>query len=177
MNRCYFVVGLSACGKTALGSRLVEFMRDKGMQSILVDGDQMSEFAILKKYNGHDIDSRMQRGKDLTNLVRWLIKSGITPVVSVIGQPADIRVYWKEQIKGYREIQLKCDLSTCQKRDKKNLYSRAYEGNLKDVIGVDIPYEDPLTSDITIDTNSLTEEEVFRETIRYFQLNSLDFHE
>ena len=62
MNRCYFVVGLSACGKTALGSRLVEFMRDKGMQSILVDGDQMSEFAILKKYNGHDIDSRMQRG-------------------------------------------------------------------------------------------------------------------
>ena len=177
MNKCYFIVGLSACGKTTLGSRLVKFMRNKGVQSILVDADQMSEFALLKKYNGHDIGSRMRRGKELTNLIRWLMKSGITPVVAVIGQPADLRVHWKEKINGYREIQLECDLSTCKKRDKKNLYSRAYDGSLKDIIGIDIPYEDPLISDITIDTNSLTEEEVFRMTIQHFQLNSLDFHE
>jgi adenylylsulfate kinase-like enzyme len=167
---CFFIVGLSASGKTTLATRLVDHLRETGFQSILVDGDQINEYSILNKYNGHDLESRLQRGKDLTNFVQWLINCNVIPVISVIGQPAKLRTYWKKHIKSYTEIQLNCDVITCQKRDKKNLYNRALNEDIKNVIGIDIPYEDPLTSNLTIDTINLTKEAVFKEVLEYFYL-------
>ena len=95
---CFFIVGLSASGKTTLATRLVDHLRETGFQSILVDGAQINEYSILNKYTGNDLESRLQRGKDLTNFVQWLINFNVIPLISVIGQPAKLRTYWKKYI-------------------------------------------------------------------------------
>ena len=46
----------------------------------------------------------------------------------------------------------------------------ALNEDIRNVIGFDILYENPLTGNLTIDTINLTEEEVFKEVLEYFQL-------
>ena len=41
MNKCYWVTGLSATGKTTLSTLLVEYLRSKGNQVIHLDGDEL----------------------------------------------------------------------------------------------------------------------------------------
>jgi len=47
---------------------------------------------------------------------------------------------------------VKCPVEVCAARDKKGLYERAYRGEIKDLTGVQAPYEEPESPDVVIDT-------------------------
>ena len=52
----------------------------------------------------------------------------------------------------FREIYIKASLEECVKRDVKGLYAKALRSEIKDFTGISSPYEEPLTPDLTIDT-------------------------
>jgi len=51
------------------------------------------------------------------------------------------------------EIYVKCPLEICEQRDPKGLYLKARKGEIKYFTGIDSPYEEPVKSEITIDTS------------------------
>jgi adenylylsulfate kinase len=63
------------------------------------------------------------------------------------------------------EVYVKCPLEVCQERDPKGLYARRARGEINDVDGIDIPYEEPLNAEVVIDTSVLDIEESARQVI------------
>jgi len=52
------------------------------------------------------------------------------------------------------EVYVKCPLEVCQERDPKGLYARRARGEINDVDGIDIPYEEALSPEVVIDTST-----------------------
>ena len=49
---------------------------------------------------------------------------------------------------------LKCPISFLKKQDDKGLYKKAEMGNLKNVVGVDIPFPEPISSDLVLNNSA-----------------------
>ena len=52
---------------------------------------------------------------------------------------------------------VKASVETCASRDPKNLYKKAYAGEIKNFTGIDSPYEIPENPDIVLDTEKWSE--------------------
>ena len=55
----------------------------------------------------------------------------------------------------YIEVYVKANLETVIQRDTKGLYKKALQGKLSNMIGLDsgVPYEEPISPSIILDTN------------------------
>ena len=59
----------------------------------------------------------------------------------------------------FYEVYVKCSLETCIKRDPKGLYKKALSGEIKDMTGLQDPYEEPENPEIIVNTERQTLEE------------------
>jgi adenylylsulfate kinase-like enzyme len=69
----------------------------------------------------------------------------------------------------FYEIFLDTPLSVCETRDPKGLYVKARSGKLPDFTGIGSPYEPPLTSELTLSTDSLSLAECVERVIQLLQ--------
>ena len=65
------------------------------------------------------------------------------------------------------EVYVKASLETCEGRDPKGLYKMAREGKIKGFTGIDDPYEEPLSPELTLDSNSKGVNELAQETCAF----------
>ena len=57
------------------------------------------------------------------------------------------------------EVYVKCSLEECIKRDPKGLYKRALRGEIKQMTGIDDPYEEPEKAEVILDAEKKSIEE------------------
>ncbi len=50
-------------------------------------------------------------------------------------------------------------MEECIRRDPKGLYAKALRGEVKNFTGLDDPYEEPTSPEVTVETNMLSVEE------------------
>jgi adenylylsulfate kinase len=74
------------------------------------------------------------------------------------------------------EIYLRCPLSVCKSRDQKGLYKKAETGIINNFTGINDIYEEPLTPEITIDTDKYDIEQCADMVIRYLDNNDKLIH-
>lgn len=75
-------------------------------------------------------------------------------IVSAISMWNEIYEYNRKYLKNYFEIYIKCEFEELKRRDKKNLYTQALKGEISNVVGVDIPYDEP-NADLVIDNTQM----------------------
>ena len=97
--------------------------------------------------------TRSKVTKRYIKLVKWLQNFDISSIVSVISPFEKDRLECKESLIGYNQIYLKCSMENRLLRDKKNLYKPALEGLKKNVIDVDIPFDQSNINDLVIETD------------------------
>ena len=73
----------------------------------------------------------------------------------------------------YIEVFLNTPLEVCEKRDTKGLYKKARSGQLKDFTGIDSAYEIPKNSEITLDGEKYTADELSDKIINYLSENKI----
>jgi adenylylsulfate kinase-like enzyme len=56
-------------------------------------------------------------------------------------------------------VYVKASLETCMKRDPKGLYKKAQKGEIKNMTGLQSPYEEPQNPEIILDTEKNTPQE------------------
>ena len=56
------------------------------------------------------------------------------------------------------------------KRDKKKLYLPALNGEKKNVVDVDIPFEKPINAELTIDVENISPDEISKKIIERLKL-------
>ena len=66
---------------------------------------------------------------------------------------------------GYIEVFVNTSLAKCEERDSKGLYKLARAGKIEQFTGISDPYEDPLNSDITINSDGSKSPEILVDAI------------
>ena len=56
-------------------------------------------------------------------------------------------------MKNFVQIYIRASLESLKSRDYKKLYSKALSGKIKNVVGVDLPFNEPKNIDLFLDNN------------------------
>jgi len=155
-----WLTGLSASGKTTISLQLATKLREHDFKVELLDGDAIRN--ELSADLGFSRQDRREQIRRVVYLCKLLSKNGITCIVSVISPYRDLRNLAREEIRKvspFIEVFVKCSLESCIKRDPKGLYKKALSGEISNFTGLQDPYEEPLSPDVIVNTDSETVEE------------------
>ena len=155
-----WLTGLSASGKTTIALQLATKLRQHDFKVELLDGDAIRN--ELSADLGFSRQDRREQIRRVVYLCKLLSKNGITCLVSVISPYRDLRNLAREEIRKvspFIEVFVKCSLESCIKRNPKGLYKKALSGEISNFTGLQDPYEEPLSPDVMVNTDSETVEE------------------
>jgi len=153
---CVFFTGLSGSGKTTVANALVERLMEIQDKPITVlDGDHVRQ--MLSSGLGFSRDDRILNIKRIGYVASLVVKSGGIVIAAPIAPHAVARNWARDAVKeegkgGFFETHLATPLETCEERDRKGLYKKARQGQIKGFTGIDDPYEIPENPEIRIDT-------------------------
>jgi len=170
-----FFTGLPSSGKSTLARMLYYKLLEMQNRDItLLDGDVIRN--NLSKGLGFSKEDRYTNITRLGFVAHEITKHKGIAICSAIAPYADARKYNRELISqtgNYIEIYLSTPLAVCIKRDVKKLYSMAKNKKLKNMTGIDDPYEIPTHPEITIDTAKKSPEECIDLILSYLKTNKL----
>ena len=159
----YFFTGLSGAGKTTIGRLFYEHLAARKENVVLKDGDGMR--IAPEGQSDYSTEARMRRARNRFAQFRELAGQGTDVVFCSIAMYDEVRAWNRANIENYKEIYIKVPMEILYRRDKKGLYS----SGAKDVVGVDLPWDEPKNADIVIENDgSETPEEIVRRIERIF---------
>ncbi|MCY8996444.1 adenylyl-sulfate kinase [Bacillus inaquosorum] len=145
--------GLSGSGKSVLANAVDEKLYRMGIQSYVLDGDNIRHG--LNKDLGFQTGDRIENIRRIGEVAKLFVDSGqmiLTAFISPFREDRDmVRALFPEG--EFFEIYVKCPLHVCEQRDPKGLYKKARNGEIKHFTGIDSPYEAPLSPDFIIETD------------------------
>jgi adenylyl-sulfate kinase len=145
--------GLSAAGKTSVGSLVARELEARGHTVEVLDGDVVrTHLSQGLGYSKEDRDTNIRR-------IGWvssrLARAGAAVVVSAISPYGEARRRARalvEEHAPFFEIHVATLLEVCEKRDPKGLYAKARAGEIDQFTGVSDPYEVPANPELRLDT-------------------------
>lgn len=150
---CYWFTGLSGTGKTTLAYALSSQLTSRQIKNQVLDGDELRKtISADLGFSKQDRDTQVDR---VYKLAHELQQQNIVPIISLISPYAQARSLAIQKLKAV-EIYLEAPLAVLQKRDVKGLYAKALKGELKNLTGVDAPYDIPANPSIHLRTDLLS---------------------
>ena len=135
-----WLTGLAGAGKTTFASELFKHLKELHGNVILLDGDV---FRNIFGESGFKRDERLKIAYKINALAGFLEQNGLIVIVATMSLFDEIYTINRANFKDYFEVFVKCDFDELVRRDKKGLYSKALSGEIKNVVGVDIAYDEP----------------------------------
>ena len=162
----YFFTGLAGAGKTTIGGLFYRRMKARRNDVVLLDGDQLRRLSLIKT-SDYSTEKRKQGAFYNFEMCKMLADQGIDVVLCSISMYSDCRAWAREHIENYKEIYIKAARETLYRRDQKGLY----RSGAKNVVGVDLPCEEPEHPDIVIQNDGQeTPEEIVVRLEEKFEL-------
>ena len=170
----YFFTGLAGAGKTTIGGLFYERLKRRSPEAVLLDGDQVrlklgdstADGTVLVT-DRYTTQARKTGALQTFRRIRDLADQGKDVVICSISMYREVRAWNRENIANYREIYIKMTRETLYRRDQKKLYS----SGAKNVVGVDLPYDEPGHSNIVIQNDGQeTPEEIVSRLEKFFGL-------
>jgi len=146
---CIWMTGLPSAGKTTIGKVLVERLAARGWYAELLDGDEIRRG--LSADLGFDRASREAHAGRVSFVAKLLARNGSIPIVALISPYRSSRARARAEIGRFVEVYVNTPLAVCEQRDVKGLYKKARAGEIKEMTGVDDPYEPPEHPEIVVD--------------------------
>ena len=154
-----FFTGLSGAGKSTIAKALMSYLQSmpNPRKMTLLDGDIVRyHLSDGLGFSKKDRDTHISR---IGYVASEITKHGGIAICAAIAPYSKVRQQVREtvsQFGGFIEVYIATPLDVCKKRDVKGLYRKAAQGLIKQVTGVDDPYEEPIDPEIRIDTSSMT---------------------
>ena len=150
-SKIYWILGLSASGKTTLSKILARELIKKGRKIILLDGDNLRRiFDDENLEKSYTREARLNLSFKYAKLVRELSLQGYDVVISTISMFQEIYSWNRKNLEGYVEIYLDVPMEVLLSRDPKNLYKKFKSNEIKNVVGLDIVPDIPENPNIII---------------------------
>lgn len=158
-----WVTGLSGAGKTTLCKALWQFLKPQIPGLISLDGD------IVREVFGNDLgfreEDRHRQIKRLQRMAKMLTEQNMCVIVAALYSHPDLLAWNREFLTDYFEIYLKASLEVLRRRDHKGLYQGALSGAIPHVVGIDIPWHEPISPDLMIEMDQPDKPETLAQQV------------
>lgn len=166
-----WLTGLSGAGKTTIAVELEQELRARGVLVERLDGDTVRQGLTRDLgFSKADRDKNIER---VTFVAKLLSRNGVGVIASFISPYREARDTARRETTNFIEVYVAAPVETCAARDVKGLYAKAFAGELKDFTGVNDPYEEPLTPEITLHTERETLQESAQIVLTYLETRKL----
>jgi adenylylsulfate kinase len=161
----YWITGLSGSGKTTVSELLLARFRAMGRNPIMLDGDELRE--VFGGSYGFSREDRARLAMVYSRLCSMLARQGFDVIIATVAMFSSVREWNRQNIDRYREIYLAVPIETLAERDSKGLYARARRGEVRDVVGVDLAFDEPKSPDLVIENfGACTPEDAVQRIIK-----------
>jgi adenylylsulfate kinase-like enzyme len=148
-GKVFWITGLSGAGKTTVSQSLHQRLIDSDREVVFLDGD------VLRQIFGDDLEydlaqRRISAWRNI-HLCKGISDQSIDVVCATISMFDEIRNWGRSNIQNYYEIYLRVPLSVLKERDENGLYKPLSNGEERNVVGMDLPWDEPIGSDLVID--------------------------
>ena len=146
--------GLSGSGKSTIANELDVELNKRGLRTYILDGDNVR--MGLNKDLGFSPESRKENIRRISEVAKLFADSGAIVMTAFISPYREDRDSARDVIgRDYVEVFVNTPIEECIKRDPKGLYKKAIAGEIKGFTGIDAPYEQPLSPEISLDNLSI----------------------
>ena len=153
-----WLTGLSGAGKSTIATALDRELFNLGMQTYVLDGDNVRHG--LNSNLGFAPDDRVENIRRVGEVAKLMADAGIVTITAFISPYRQDRRRAREiALEGdceFVEIYVNAPLEVCEQRDPKQLYKKARAGEIKEFTGIDAPYEAPVDPEIVVHTDTQT---------------------
>jgi len=164
-----WLTGLSAAGKSSIGSGLQSALFDRGLHCYLLDGDTVR--LGLSRDLGYTDADRQEHIRRVGELARLFVDAGLIVLVALISpfraERNAVRALFEPG--EFIEVFVNTPLAICERRDPKGLYQRARAGRVPLFTGIDSPYEEPEQPEVTLPASEIGIDDCVRRLIDFLQ--------
>jgi len=163
--------GLSCAGKTTLANELVKMFYEAGLNTFVIDGDNVRHG--LNSDLSFTVEDIEESNRRVAEVAKIGLDNGNIVVTALISPFRRSRKFARElnQQDDFVEVYCKAGESACQRRDRKGLYEKAKRGEVNNFIGIHIEYEEPANPEIIVNTEKMKTEACVKEIIGYLEEN------
>ncbi|MEA3439212.1 MAG: bifunctional sulfate adenylyltransferase/adenylylsulfate kinase [Chloroflexota bacterium] len=166
---CIWFTGLSGSGKSTTAEVLTSLLLEHGKQVTILDGDVVRTH--LSKGLGFSPEDRDTNILRIGFVASEIARHGGAVICAAISPYRSTRNEVRKMVGDGRFIEVFVDtpIDVCEDRDVKGLYARARRGQITGFTGVDDPYEEPMTAEITLNTVANSAEENAYKILQYLE--------
>ena len=157
--------GLPGSGKSSIARGLERRLFDEGIQTMLLDGDQVRHG--LNGDLGFNPEDRAENIRRVGELSSLFFRQGCVVLCTFVSPFQDDRRRARELLPEGRfaEVFVDTPLEECERRDPKGLYQRARKGEIAHMTGLTSPYEVPEKPELRVETVGQTVDDVIDELL------------
>ena len=152
-----WLTGMKRAGKSTLAAHLAARLSAAGRRAELLDED--GDAAVLLDGLGLTKEDTGKAVARLGFVAKAIMRSGGVAICAALSPYRDAREVLRKEARRFVEVFVDCGMETLLQRDGEGIYRRALAGELKQVPGVDVPYEPPGHADVTVHTDQLPVDE------------------
>jgi len=145
-----WITGMNGSGKSTLARFLQHRLVLASRRVELLDADDPAE--ILTRGLGSTKDDRDTAVKRVGYVAKMLSRNGVVAVCACLSPYREVRDVLRREARRWVEVFVDCEMETLLIRDP--IYKKAMAGEVKNVPGVDDPYEPPAHAEVTVHSNS-----------------------
>src|SRR5262249_44641723 len=144
--------GLPAAGKSTILNLVEERLAERGVHTYALDGDNLRR-GISRDLGFTDFD-RVENIRRAGEVARLMVDAGLVVLCAFVSPFRAERRMVRELVGAEEFIEVFVDtpLEVCVERDPKGLYAKAREHKVRNVTGIDSPYEPPEHPDLRLET-------------------------
>jgi len=178
--------GLSGCGKSTLANAVDRLLHARGCRTFVLDGDNVrlglnaapallrdryGEEAATRFGLGFGADDRAENIRRIGAVAELFAQAGIIALTAFVSPYRRDRDAVRTTLApgDFVEIFVRAPLEVCEGRDPKGLYKKARAGEIKNFTGIDDPYEEPLTPELTVDSATRRPDELAAEVVAWLE--------
>ena len=158
-----WLIGISGSGKTTIGKLVYRKLNKKIKNIVYIDGDEFRD--LMGNDLGYKSKDRDKNARRLIKFIKFLSNQKINVICAANLTKKKYQLHARKVLgKEYYEIFVKTSLKTLvEKRDykkikekkipcnSKKLYKKALNKKIKNVVGIDIKYDEPKKSNLIVE--------------------------
>jgi bifunctional enzyme CysN/CysC len=161
--------GLSGAGKSTIANLVEKQLHARGHHTIELDGDNVRHG--LNRDLGFTAADRVENIRRVSEVAKLMLQAGLICITSFISPFRSERKMARAAVeeKEFVEIFVDTPLALAEERDPKGLYKKARAGEIMNFTGIDSPYEEPVSPEISLNTAELSAEEAADKVILWLE--------
>jgi adenylylsulfate kinase len=144
-----WVTGMKGAGKSALSRFVHRRLALAGHPAEFIDADNPEE--ILTRGLGATTEDRDVAVRRVGHVAKMLARQGAAAVCASLSPHRETRETLRREARRFVEVFVDCPIEVLHERNP--IYRKAMAGEVKDVPGVDVPYEPPTHAEVTVQTD------------------------